>query len=77
MTRAIKDFKSPRHKIIALLTAGREKCKTKHHAVKKALKLAENQTRAVTKSREKSRDRALEAERRLRGVQVNQKKRGD
>ncbi len=74
---AFKDFKSPKHKIIALLTAGREKWKTKHHAVKKAFKLAGNQVRAVTNSREKWRDRALGAERRLRCVQGNQKKRGD
>ena len=74
MAMSLSDFKSPKHKIFAILIAGRHKWKAKHHQVKKALKLATNQIRAVTKSRENWRKRALEAERQLRGVQADQKK---
>jgi hypothetical protein len=74
MPRTLNDFKSPKHKILAMLMTGRKKWKAKHHQVKKLLKLAENQVRAVTKSREKWRKRALEAERQLGNVQVDQKK---
>lgn len=74
MIASLKDFKSPKHKVFAMALAGREKWKAKHHEVKKALKLAGNSIRAVTKSREKWRDRALEAERQLRQLQSLQKK---
>ena len=74
MAMALNDFKSPKHKIFAMLIAGRSKWKAKHHEVKQRLKLAGNQIRAVTKSRENWRNRALEAERQLHGVQVELKK---
>jgi hypothetical protein len=69
-----KVFKSPKHKIFGMLIAGRAKWKAKHHEVKKMLKLAGNQIRAVTKSRENWRARAVEAERQLRGVRADLKK---
>ena len=74
MSMTLNKFKSPTHKILAMLMTGREKWKAKHHQVKKLLKLEENQSRAVTKSREKWRERALEAERQLRILQADQKK---
>ena len=70
----LKDFKSPQHKVFAIVIAGRDKWKAKHHELKKALKRADNQIRAVTKSRENWRNRAREAERQLRRVQAGQKK---
>ena len=73
MTTSLSDFKSPKHKILAMLHAGRDKWKAKHHQVKMALKLAGNQVRAVTKSRENWRNRAIEAERQLRCVRAGQK----
>ena len=74
MAMTLNDFKSPKHKIFAMLIAGRGKWKAKHHEAKKRLKLAGNQIRAVTKSRENWRNRALEAERQLHRVQVDLKK---
>ena len=47
MAMARNDFKSPKHKIFAMLIAGRSKWKAKHHEVKQRLKLAGNQIRAV------------------------------
>ena len=73
MTTSLSDFKSPKHKIFAILHAGRDKWKAKHHQVKMTLKLAEHQVRAVSKSRENWRDRALEAERQLRCVRADLK----
>lgn len=74
MTTTLDDFKSPKHKVFGMLSTGRAKWKAKHHEVKKRLKLAGNQIRAVTKSRENWRNRALEAERQLLGVQAGLKK---
>lgn len=74
MGMMLNDFKSPKHKILGMLMSGREKWKAKHHQVKKLLKLAENQVRAVTKSRDKWRKRALDVEHQLRDVQAGQKK---
>jgi len=74
MLTKLKDFKSPQHKIFKMLLAGREKWKAKHHEVKSSLKRLENRVRAVTKSRENWRQRALEAERELRALRADQKK---
>ncbi len=64
MAMTLNDFKSPKHKVFTILRTGRAKWKAKHHEVKKRLrlKLAGNQIRAVTKSRENWRNRALEFE---------------
>ena len=74
MLMTLDDFRSPKHKVFALLMSGREKWKAKHRQVKKLLKLGENQVRAVTKSRENWRQRAFEAERQLRDMRADQKK---
>lgn len=74
MAMTLKDFKSPQHKVFAIMIAGRGKWKAKHHEVKKALKRADNQIRAVTNSRENWRNRAREAERQLRSVRADLKK---
>ena len=63
MPTTLNDFKSPKHKVLGMLMTGRAKWKAKHHETKKLLKLAENQIRAVAKSREKWRECALEAKR--------------
>ena len=74
MAMTLNDFKSPKHKVFTMLRTGRAQWKAKHHEVKKRLKLAGNQIRAVTKSRENWRNRALEAERQFRSVQADLKK---
>ena len=47
------EFLSPPHKLIRFFRSSRDKWKTKHQKVKKDLKLAQNQVRAVEKSRTK------------------------
>jgi hypothetical protein len=47
------EFSSPPHKLIRFFRSSRDKWKTKHQKVKKDLKLAQNQVRAVEKSRTK------------------------
>lgn len=47
------EFSSPPHKLIRFFRSSRDKWKTKHQKVKKDLKLAQNQVRAVERSRTK------------------------
>lgn len=56
------EYKSPRHKVIAFLRSGRDKLREKYRAVRIDLRRAENQVRAVTKSREMWKQRACRAE---------------
>ena len=46
-----KDYASPTRKLIRFFETSRDQWKRKHHEVKKQLKLAMNQVRAVEKSR--------------------------
>ena len=62
MPKAVKDYTSPPHKIIAMLYEGRDKLRKKYTELKRQLRAAENQIRAVEKSREMWRQRAKEAE---------------
>lgn len=64
MTKAIDEYKSPSHKIIAMLHVGRDKLRKKYSDVRENLRTAENQARAVEKSRKMWRQRAetVEAE---------------
>ena len=62
MGNSTLDFKSPSHKVIAFLQDGRDKLRVKYTALKVDLRRAENQVRAVTKSREMWEQRARLAE---------------
>ena len=52
------EYSSPAHKLIKFFRSSRDNWKTKQHQVKKELKLAQNQVRAVEKSRAKWRQDA-------------------
>lgn len=66
MPKLIDKYKSPVHKVLALLHAGREKLRAKYRASREELRAAENQVRAVQMSREMWRTRAETAEEELR-----------
>ena len=52
------EYSSPAHKLIKFFRSSRDNWKTKHQQVKKELKLAQNQARAVEKSRSRWRQDA-------------------
>jgi uncharacterized protein (DUF3084 family) len=54
-------YLSPLRKLVRFFEFSRDQWKAKHHAVKKQLKLAQNQIRAVEKSRAKWRQDAENA----------------
>lgn len=62
MTKAIQDYKSPTHKIIAFLKKGRDDLRQKYANLRVELRRAQNQVRAVTKSRQNWELRARSAE---------------
>ena len=66
MTKAIKDYRSPPHKIIAFLKEGHDKLREKYSDLRVQLRRTENQVRAVTRSRESWEQRARAAEAELR-----------
>ncbi len=65
MAKLIDQYKSPSHKILALLHKGREKLRLKYRAVREELRGAQNQVRAVELSRVMWRIRAEAAEEEL------------
>jgi chromosome segregation ATPase len=62
MTKAIQDYESPPHKIIGFLKKGRDRLRQKYAGLRVKLRRAENQVRAVTKSRKNWELRARSAE---------------
>ena len=66
MPNEIAAYKSPPHKIIAFLKKGRDQLREKYREQRVKLRVAENQIRAVTKSREAWRARAEAAEAELK-----------
>lgn len=62
MPKSALDYKSPTHKVVAFLREGRNKLRVKYSALRVQFRRAENQVRAVTKSREKWAERAKLAE---------------
>lgn len=62
MTKDLAELKSPPHKIIAFLKKGRDRLREKYRQLREKLRVAENQVRAVTKSRDAWRSRAKAAE---------------
>jgi hypothetical protein len=65
MTKAVAEYKSPAHKLISMLHVGRDKLRLKYASVRVNLRTAQNQVRAVAKSREMWRHRAEAAEAKL------------
>lgn len=65
MAKLIDQYKSPSHKILALLHKGREKLRLKYGTVREELRGAQNQVRAVELSRAMWRVRAEAAEEEL------------
>lgn len=72
MVKALDEYRSPPHKIIAMLKTGRDNLRAKYREVMKQRRAAENQVRVVEKSRAMWRERAEAAEAQLR--ELNQKK---
>ncbi len=66
MVKAIDEYRSPPHKIMAMLKKGRDDLRLKYREVMEQRRVAENQVRAVEKSREVWRARAEAAEAELR-----------
>jgi len=62
MPKEITAYKSPPHKIMAFLKEGRDQLRKKYRLLREKHRVAENQIRAVTKSREAWRSRAEAAE---------------
>ena len=66
MPKEIGDYKSPPHKIVAFLKKGRDQLREKYRGQQEKLGVAENQIRAVSKSRKTWRARAEAAEAELK-----------
>ncbi len=62
MAKAIQEYRSPPHKIIAMLKKGRDALRVKYRELMEQRRTAENQVRAVEKSRSIWRARAEAAE---------------
>lgn len=73
MVKALDEYRSPTHKIIAMLKKGRDDLRVKYRELMKQRRGAENQVRAVEKSRAMWQQRAEAAEAELR--ELKQKKR--
>ena len=65
MAKLIDQYKSPSHKILALLYKGREKLRLKYRTVREELRGTQNQVRVVELSRAMWRVRAETAEEEL------------
>ena len=66
MVKALQEYRSPPHKIIAMLKKGRDDLRVKYRELMEQRRTAENQVRAVEKSRSMWRARAEAAEDELR-----------
>jgi hypothetical protein len=66
MVKALQEYRSPPHKIIAMLKKGRDNLRVKYRELMEQRRIAENQVRAVEKSRSMWRTRAEAAECELR-----------
>ena len=62
MVKALDEYRSPPHKIIAMLKKGRDDLRVKYRELMEQRRTAENQIRAVEKSRAMWRSRAEAAE---------------
>ena len=66
MTKALDEYLSPTHKVLEFLKKGHDGLRLKYAELMVKLRRAENQVRAVTKSRTKWETRANAAEAELR-----------
>jgi hypothetical protein len=62
MVKALDEYRSPPHKVIAMLKTGRDTLRVKYSELMKKRRVAENQVRAVEKSRTMWQQRAEAAE---------------
>lgn len=62
MVKALDEYRSPTHKVLALVKKGRDALRVKYRALMEQRRVAENQVRAVEKSRAMWRARAEAAE---------------
>jgi hypothetical protein len=72
MPKDIAEYTSPPHKIIEFLKKGRDQLRHKYRLLREKHRVAENQIRAVTKSREAWRARAEAAEAELKELKKRQ-----
>ncbi len=63
------EYLSPLKKLVVFFRNSRDQWKAKHHEVKKMVKMLQNQTRAVERSRQVWRTRAESAERQAKELQ--------
>lgn len=68
MVKALDEYRSPPQKIVAMLKKGRDDLRVKYRELMKQRRTAENQVRAVEKSRAMWRARAEAAEAELRDL---------
>lgn len=68
MVKTLDEYRSPPHKIIAMLKKGRDDLRVKYRELMKQRRAAENQVRVVEKSRAMWRERAEAAEAELRDL---------
>lgn len=66
MVKAVDEYRSPPHKIIAMLKKGRDNLRVKYRDLMQQRRKAENQVRVVEASRAMWRQRAEAAEAELR-----------
>lgn len=66
MSKALHEYLSPKHKVLEFLKKGHDALRVKYADLMVRLRRAENQVRAVTKSRENWETRAKAAEAKLR-----------
>jgi hypothetical protein len=62
VVKALDEYRSPTHKVLALVKKGRDALRVKYRALMEQRRVAENQVRAVEKSRALWRARAEAAE---------------
>ena len=74
MVKDVSEYRSPPHKVIAFLREGRDKLRAKYTELKRKFRGCENQVRAVSKSRQAWRERALNAEAQLRELETRELK---
>ena len=73
MVKAIHEYRSPPHKIVAMLKKGRDDLRVKYRELMKQRRGAENQVRVVEKSRDTWRERAEAAEAELREMKLKKR----
>lgn len=68
MVKSLDEYRSPTHKLLAMLKKGRDDLRVKYAELMKQKRVADNQVRAVESSRAGWRKRAEAAEAELRQI---------